>query len=118
MNTTNFIEMGVYTAMPESEEINLDGIEELIETQYGIIKVVIFGDKNNGHPIVTFHDIGMNSDMNFNNFFTFLTPTKLLNRFCFYNINAPGQEFGASRLPQRFLFLLLFFLFLKKILFF
>ncbi|KAL7078659.1 hypothetical protein ACQ4LE_002532 [Meloidogyne hapla] len=94
--------MGVYSTMPESE-INLDGSEEIIETQYGSIKVIIYGDKN-GHPVVTFHDIGMNSDMNFNNFFTFLTPSKLMKRFCVYNINAPGQEFGASKLPSNYSF--------------
>nr|CAD2172946.1 unnamed protein product [Meloidogyne enterolobii] len=102
MNTTNSIEMGVYSTMPESE-INLDGSEEIIETQYGPIKVIIYGDKN-GLPLVTFHDIGMNSDMNFNNFFTFLTPSKLMKRFCVYNINAPGQEFGASKLAGDFTF--------------
>uniref|UniRef100_A0A915N2B8 Uncharacterized protein n=1 Tax=Meloidogyne javanica TaxID=6303 RepID=A0A915N2B8_MELJA len=95
--------MGVYTTMPESE-INLDGSEEIIETQFGPIKVIIYGDKNGGLPLVTFHDIGMNSDMNFNNFFTFLTPSKLMKRFCVYNINAPGQEFGASKLASDFTF--------------
>jgi pimeloyl-ACP methyl ester carboxylesterase len=103
MNTTTSIEMGVYTTMPESE-LNLVGNEELIETKFGQIKVILFGDKTNGHTIVTFHDIGMNSDMNFNNFFTFMTPTKLLKRFCVYNINAPGQEFGASKLPQSYIY--------------
>ena len=100
MNTTNSIEMAVYSTMPESE-INLDGSEEIIETQYGPIKVIIYGDKG-GLPLVTFHDIGMNSDMNFNNFFTFLTPSKLMKRFCVYNINAPGQEFGASKLASEY----------------
>uniref|UniRef100_A0A915LK90 Protein NDRG3 n=1 Tax=Meloidogyne javanica TaxID=6303 RepID=A0A915LK90_MELJA len=102
MNTTNSIEMAVYSTMPESE-INLDGSEEIIETRQGPIKVIIYGDKG-GLPLVTFHDIGMNSDMNFNNFFTFLTPSKLMKRFCVYNINAPGQEFGASKLASDFTF--------------
>uniref|UniRef100_A0A914LT34 Uncharacterized protein n=1 Tax=Meloidogyne incognita TaxID=6306 RepID=A0A914LT34_MELIC len=88
--------------MPESE-INLDGSEEIIETRQGPIKVIIYGDKG-GLPLVTFHDIGMNSDMNFNNFFTFLMPSKLMKRFCVYNINAPGQEFGASKLASDFTF--------------
>ncbi|KAF7636888.1 hypothetical protein Mgra_00003627 [Meloidogyne graminicola] len=103
MNTSNSIEMGVYTTMPESE-INLEGSEEVVETIYGNVKVVIYGDKKNGHPVITFHDIGMNSDMNFNNFFSFLTPTKLIKRFCVYNINAPGQEFGAVKLPSGFFY--------------
>uniref|UniRef100_A0A915PDL0 Protein NDRG3 n=1 Tax=Meloidogyne floridensis TaxID=298350 RepID=A0A915PDL0_9BILA len=102
MNTTNSIEMAIYSTMPESE-INLDGSEEIIETRQGPIKVIIYGDKG-GLPLVTFHDIGMNSDMNFINFFTFLMPSKLMKRFCVYNINAPGQEFGASKLASDFTF--------------
>jgi hypothetical protein len=62
--------------------------------------VNIYGDKAK-HPIVTVHDIGMNSIMNFENFFQFQTPAHLTKRFCVYNINAPGQEIGADDLPNK-----------------
>lgn len=72
-----------------------------MDTAFGSVKINVYGKKGK-QAIVTFHDIGMNSTMNFENFFQFQTPAQVLKRFCVYNINAPGQEVGAKNLPARF----------------
>jgi hypothetical protein len=71
-----------------------------VETAYGHVKVSIYGDRSK-EAIVTFHDLGMDADNNFQNFFQFGTVTELSSKFCVYNINAPGQEVDANPLGEK-----------------
>jgi len=101
-----------------------EDIEEHVQTPFGPVKVSIYGDRRN-HPIVTFHDIGMDCEFhsslhahlqsgrvmsgvsaenNFQNFFQFGTIVEFGRRFCVYNINAPGQETDARALPEDFVY--------------
>jgi pimeloyl-ACP methyl ester carboxylesterase len=68
-----------------------------IPTSYGDILVHIYGNRAK-HPLVTFHDVGLNAEDNFRNFFQFSTVPELTEEFCIYNINAPGQESEAAKL--------------------
>ncbi|KAL3116120.1 hypothetical protein niasHT_007420 [Heterodera trifolii] len=91
--------MGVF---PFVQQTDLCDSEEIVETSaFGSVKVNIFGNSER-YPIVTFHDIGLNAIANFENFFQFQTFSKLTEHFCVYNINAPGQELDARKLPENF----------------
>lgn len=72
-------------------------IEEKVPTAFGNIKVSIYGNRRM-HPIVTFHDLGMDSESNFQNFFQFGSVAEFSEKFCVYNINALGQEMDAAAL--------------------
>jgi len=72
--------------------------EQHVQTVYGKILINIIGDRNK-HPIVTFHDIGLNGQKNFQKFFQTLTIEEIGHEFCIYNINAPGQEDHAENFP-------------------
>lgn len=78
-------------------------VEDRVETSYGKVKVTIYGDRKN-EAIVTFHDLGMDGDNNFQNFFQFGTVAEIGKKFCIYNINAPGQEIDANSLSQSYVF--------------
>uniref|UniRef100_A0A915EIP4 Uncharacterized protein n=1 Tax=Ditylenchus dipsaci TaxID=166011 RepID=A0A915EIP4_9BILA len=96
------LEMGSYPF--DSTLHSSDGeIEEKISTAYGPVKVSIYGERSR-HPIVTFHDIGLDSENNFQNFFQFGTAMDLSEKFCIYNINAPGQEIDSKPLPDNFVY--------------
>ncbi|KAI3413527.1 hypothetical protein GPALN_011017 [Globodera pallida] len=93
--------MGVFPFVPV-DTTELVEAEETVETSgFGLVKVNIFG-KVGRHPIVTFHDIGLNAATNFENFFQFQASSKLTQYFCIYNINAPGQEPEAQKLPANY----------------
>jgi len=94
------MELGDYPFLDSSENTN---IEERVETSYGNVKVTIYGDRKN-EAIVTFHDLGMDGDNNFQNFFQFGTVAAIGKKFCIYNINAPGQEIDANPLGQGYVF--------------
>ncbi|KAF6018193.1 hypothetical protein EB796_023486 [Bugula neritina] len=80
------------TAFSESQEQD-------VPTEYGIIKVAIQG--NTKKPaIITYHDIGLNHVTGFQNFFHFTDMVVILEHFCVYHINAPGQDDGALPLIQ------------------
>uniref|UniRef100_A0A914C6W9 Protein NDRG3 n=1 Tax=Acrobeloides nanus TaxID=290746 RepID=A0A914C6W9_9BILA len=72
--------------------------EETILTAYGHVLVNVYGNKKK-YPIFTFHDIGLNAQDNFNNFFINDTGDLFGTGFCVYNINAPGQELMANEFP-------------------
>ncbi|CAD6184241.1 unnamed protein product [Caenorhabditis auriculariae] len=80
--------------------------EERVKTAHGAVKVSIYGDKNDRSklPIVTFHDLGLDSESNFQNFFQFVSIAEFAQKFCIYNINAPGQEMDAAALPDNFVY--------------
>uniref|UniRef100_A0A914DNF2 Uncharacterized protein n=1 Tax=Acrobeloides nanus TaxID=290746 RepID=A0A914DNF2_9BILA len=73
--------------------------DQKVQTVYGNILVNIYGDRNK-HPILTFHDIGLNAQQTFRDFFQFLTVEELGGEFCIYNVNAPGQQKEADTFPS------------------
>ncbi|KAI6179453.1 hypothetical protein M3Y98_00612200 [Aphelenchoides besseyi] len=75
--------------------------QKRVDTSYGRVKVSIYGDRSK-EAIVTFHDIGLDADNNFQNFFQFGTVVEITEKFCVYNINAPGQEMDASPLGENY----------------
>ena len=91
-------------------------LQERVQTAYGKVKVTIYGDRKR-HPIVTFHDLGLDCELiertsrdemmflaaesNFQNFFQFVSIAEFTDKFCVYNINAPGQEMDAQPLPEK-----------------
>uniref|UniRef100_A0A1I7XH27 Col_cuticle_N domain-containing protein n=1 Tax=Heterorhabditis bacteriophora TaxID=37862 RepID=A0A1I7XH27_HETBA len=77
--------------------------EEKVDTAHGKVKVSIYGDRKK-HPLVTFHDLALDSESNFQNFFQFVSIAEFTEKFCVYNINAPGQEVDAQPLPDNFVF--------------
>lgn len=97
------MEMGAYPFDHEPPQPFEHEIEEKVPTAYGPVKVSIYGERNK-HPLVTFHDIGLDSENNFQNFFQFGTVVDLANKFCIYNINAPGQEIDSKPLPDNYVF--------------
>lgn len=78
--------------------------EEKVKTAHGTVKVSVYGDKTDKKkiPIVTFHDLGLDSESNFQNFFQFVSIAEFADKFCIYNINAPGQEMDAVSMPENF----------------
>ncbi|KAI6229007.1 hypothetical protein M3Y99_01159400 [Aphelenchoides fujianensis] len=92
------LEMGFYPfANPEEALMDYSDMEERVPTEWGPVKVSIYGDRSK-EAIVTFHDLGLDADNNFQNFFQFGTVVELGEKFCVYNINAPGQEMDAKPL--------------------
>ncbi|EYC12163.1 hypothetical protein Y032_0048g1645 [Ancylostoma ceylanicum] len=75
--------------------------EERVDTDYGKVKVSIYGNRGK-HPLVTFHDLALDSESNFQNFFQFVSIAEFTEKFCIYNINAPGQEVDAQPLPESY----------------
>ncbi|KJH41326.1 Ndr family protein [Dictyocaulus viviparus] len=77
--------------------------EEKVDTIYGKVKVSIYGNPSK-HPLITFHDLGLDSESNFQNFFQFVSIAEFTEKFCIYNINAPGQEVDAQTLPDNYVY--------------
>uniref|UniRef100_A0A0K0CSW0 Protein NDRG3 n=1 Tax=Angiostrongylus cantonensis TaxID=6313 RepID=A0A0K0CSW0_ANGCA len=75
--------------------------QERVDTVYGKVKVSIYGDRTK-HPMITFHDLGLDSESNFQNFFQFVSIAEFTEKFCVYNINAPGQEVDAQTFPDSY----------------
>ncbi|CAJ0946165.1 unnamed protein product, partial [Mesorhabditis belari] len=78
-----------------------DLTEERVGTAFGNVKVSIYGDRAK-KAMITFHDLGLDSESNFQNFFQFASIAEFTDKFCVYNINAPGQEMDASPLPENY----------------
>jgi|UniRef100_A0AC35G154 pimeloyl-ACP methyl ester carboxylesterase len=99
------VELGVYPFSNDSSTLMSDagGIEEKVQTSYGIVKVSIYGNRKK-QPILTFHDLGMDADNNFQNFFQFGTVAEFADKFCVYNINAPGQAMDDKPFPENYVF--------------
>lgn len=84
-----------------SDSSFLDFRIDRISTDYGTILVAVHGERNKP-AIFTYHDIGLNHASNFLAFFNHIETRVLMQSFCVYHINAPGQEEDASTLPPGF----------------
>uniref|UniRef100_A0A8C9X771 NDRG family member 4 n=1 Tax=Sander lucioperca TaxID=283035 RepID=A0A8C9X771_SANLU len=75
--------------------------EHDIETPYGMLHVVIRGaPKGNKPAILTYHDVGLNHKLCFNSFFSNEDMQEITKHFVVCHVDAPGQQIGASQLPQ------------------
>ncbi|XP_050354389.1 protein NDRG3-like [Nymphalis io] len=88
---------------PSDRRLQSDGacVEERVRTSRGDILVAVRGDRNK-RAIITYHDLGLNYAANFQAFFNFVDMRSILDQFCIYHVNAPGQEEGATTLPEDF----------------
>ncbi|GAA6231268.1 protein NDRG4 isoform X1 [Lates japonicus] len=90
--------------LPESCEQLMpvgDWKEHDVETPYGMLHVVIRGaPKGNKPAILTYHDVGLNHKLCFNTFFNNEDMQEITKHFVVCHIDAPGQQIGASQLPQ------------------
>ncbi|KAK9308566.1 hypothetical protein QLX08_001436 [Tetragonisca angustula] len=77
--------------------------EERVETDKGSLLVAVQG--NRAKPaILTYHDLGLNYISSFQAFFNYIDMRVLLENFCVYHVNAPGQEEGAPTLPEDYVY--------------
>uniref|UniRef100_A0A8C2XC18 NDRG family member 4 n=1 Tax=Cyclopterus lumpus TaxID=8103 RepID=A0A8C2XC18_CYCLU len=75
--------------------------EHDVETPYGMLHVVIRGaPKGNKPAILTYHDVGLNHKLCFNSFFNNEDMQEITKHFVVCHVDAPGQQIGASQLPQ------------------
>lgn len=70
-----------------------------VNTPYGEFTVTIVGDSRSA-ILVTVHDIALNHNSNFHQFFNEPDMRILMNNFCIVHIDMPGQESGAKALPE------------------
>ncbi|XP_052751395.1 protein NDRG3 isoform X3 [Galleria mellonella] len=89
---------------PSSQRFNGDGgcTEVRVRTDHGDIMVAVQGDRAKP-AILTYHDLGVNYFC-FQPFFNFVDMRALLENFCVYHVNAPGQEEGAPSLPEDYIY--------------
>lgn len=91
---------------PTSRSLSRDDssvTEEVVETDRGNVVVAVQGSRTKP-AIFTYHDLGLNYVSNFQAFFNYIDMRALLENFCVYHINAPGQEEGAHTLPEDYLY--------------
>lgn len=74
-----------------------------VPTDKGDILVAVQGDTTKP-GIVTYHDLGLNYASSFAGFFNFPSMRALLDNFCVYHVNAPGQEEGAPTFPEDYVY--------------
>ncbi|CAB3226144.1 unnamed protein product [Arctia plantaginis] len=89
---------------PSSRRFSGEGIcaEKRVHTDRGDIVVAVQGDRSKP-AIITYHDLGLNY-VCFQPFFNFVDMRALLESFCVYHVNAPGQEDGALSLPEDYVY--------------
>lgn len=94
------------SALIRSQSQSSETVTEYVETDFGPVCVVRLGAAPlSGKPyIVTFHDIGLNFQMNFEAFFNFSDMKLLTQSFTVINVHAPGQEENAKPLPQGYVY--------------
>ena len=73
--------------------------DELVQTSQGEFLVSWKGNRTNP-ALVTFHDLGLNAVSNFQAFLNYPDASELLQHFCLFCVNAPGQEDGAPIWPD------------------
>ncbi|XP_060932423.1 protein NDRG4 isoform X4 [Limanda limanda] len=79
--------------------------EHDVETPYGMLHVVIRGaPKGNKPAILTYHDVGLNHKLCFNSFFNNEDMQEITKHFVVCHVDAPGQQVGASQMPQGYLY--------------
>ncbi|CAF4911765.1 unnamed protein product [Pieris macdunnoughi] len=90
---------------PSERRLQSDGacVEERVRTSRGDILVAVRGDRKK-RAIITYHDLGLNYAANFQAFFNFVDMRAILDQFCIYHVNAPGQEENAPTLPEDFIY--------------
>jgi len=76
-------------------------VEEVVETENGTVTVAIKGDRSKP-AILTYHDLGLNYISNFQALFNYPDMAEIVQSFCIFHINAPGQEEGAQILSEDF----------------
>ncbi|XP_026314174.1 protein NDRG3-like isoform X2 [Hyposmocoma kahamanoa] len=76
--------------------------ETRVRTDRGDILVAVQGDRAKP-AIITYHDLGLNY-VCFQPFFNFVDMRALMENFCVYHVNAPGQEEGAASLPEDYVY--------------
>ncbi|XP_074487764.1 protein NDRG4 isoform X10 [Sebastes fasciatus] len=94
---------GVDSDMESCEQLMPAGDwkEHDVETPYGMLHVVIRGaPKGNKPAILTYHDVGLNHKLCFNPFFNNEDMQEITKHFVVCHVDAPGQQIGASQLPQ------------------
>lgn len=79
------------------------GHEERVETDRGSLLVVVQGNRSKP-AILTYHDLGLNYISSFQAFFNYIEMRGLLENFCVYHVNAPGQEEDAATFPEDFIY--------------
>ncbi|XP_077302202.1 misexpression suppressor of KSR 2 [Arctopsyche grandis] len=77
--------------------------EERVQTDRGLLLVAVQGSRSKP-AIITYHDLGLNYVSSFQAFFNFIDMRALLENFCVYHVNAPGQEEGAPALPVDYVY--------------
>uniref|UniRef100_A0A3P8UKL4 NDRG family member 4 n=1 Tax=Cynoglossus semilaevis TaxID=244447 RepID=A0A3P8UKL4_CYNSE len=76
-----------------------------VETPHGMLHVMIRGaPKGNKPAILTYHDVGLNHKLCFNPFFNNEDMQEITKHFVVCHVDAPGQQGGASQLPQGYQF--------------
>lgn len=90
---------------PSERRLQSDGacVEERVRTPRGDILVAVRGDRTKP-AIITYHDLGLNYAANFQAFCNFSEMRTLLEKFCIYHVNAPGQEEGSHTLPEEYIY--------------
>jgi len=76
---------------------------EYVNTPIGRVFVTIQGDRSKP-AFVTYHDLGLNSITQFHGFFNFSDMEPIMDSFCAYHINAPGQEESSDLLPLNYVY--------------
>lgn len=94
----------IQLGMPSSRSMSRDEgrcSEERVDTDRGALLVAVQGCRSKP-PILTYHDLGLNYVSSFQAFFNYVDMRALLENFCVYHVNAPGQEEGAPPLPDEY----------------
>jgi len=76
-------------------------VEEVVETENGTVTVAIKGDRSKP-AILTYHDLGLNYISNFQALFNYPDMAEIVQSFCIFHVNAPGQEENAQILSEDF----------------
>lgn len=94
------------TPLIRSQSQSGETVTEYVETDFGPVCVVRLGAAPfTGKPyIVTFHDIGLNYQTNFQAFFNFSDMKLMTQSFTVINVHAPGQEEYAKPLPDGYVY--------------
>lgn len=97
------IDLKEISLRPLEKNAYLDQEEHAINTGCGKLVVAVQGDRSRP-AIITYHDLGLNHVTNFESFFNFAYMRPLVNKFCVYHINAPGQEQGARPFKEDYIY--------------
>uniref|UniRef100_A0A7C9D027 Uncharacterized protein n=4 Tax=Opuntia streptacantha TaxID=393608 RepID=A0A7C9D027_OPUST len=82
----------------DMETIYHGGKEYRIQTCYGPVSVIVYGDRDKP-ALVTYPDLALNHTSCFQGLFLFPEAASLLlHNFCIYHISPPGHELGAAAL--------------------